>query len=49
MILKVYSLIIRVNQTKDLAQHESCEHKYGSNESVCNSLQKRNYGGCRYT
>ena len=45
MNVKVFNLMSRVNKTRFLVQHESCECKYGSNESVCNSKQKLNHNG----
>ena len=36
MVLKVDNLITEVNETKHLAQHESCECKCGLIESACN-------------
>ena len=36
MALKVDNLITEVNETKHLAQHESCECKCGLIESACN-------------
>ena len=32
----VFSLILWVNETRVLVQHESCECKCGLNESACN-------------
>ena len=46
MILKLYNLITGVNETKHLAQYESCESKCELNESVCNLLQKLNHDEC---
>ena len=40
MNLKVFNLMSKVNETRLLVQHESCECKCGLNESVCNSKQK---------
>ena len=37
MIVKVFSLMLSVNETRFLVQHESCDCKYGLNESACNS------------
>ena len=45
--LKVFTLMSGVNETKILVQHESCKHKCGLNESVCNSKQKWNHDECR--
>ena len=46
MILKVYNLTSRVNETKCFVEHESCECKRGLNESVYNSLKKQNQDEC---
>ena len=40
MNVKVFNLILRVNKTRFLAQHKSCECKCGLNEIICNSKQK---------
>ena len=45
--VKIFNLMSRVNETRFLVRHESCECKYGLNESVCNSKQKRNCGEYR--
>ena len=45
MNVKVFNLMSGVNKTRFLVQHESCECKCGSNESVCNSKQKLNHNG----
>ena len=37
MNLKVFNLMLRVNETRLLVQNESCECKCGLNKSVCNS------------
>ena len=37
MIVKVFSLMLSVNEARFLVQHESCDCKYGLNESACNS------------
>ena len=37
---KGFNLISRVNETRFLDYHESCECKCRLNESVCNSMQK---------
>ena len=47
MYANVFNLMSRVNETRFLVQHESCECKCGLNESVCNSVQKWNYEECR--
>ena len=33
---KVFNLMMWVNETRFLVQHESCECKFGMNESACN-------------
>ena len=38
--VKVFNLMLRVNETKVLVQHELCKCKCQLNESVCNSKQK---------
>ena len=38
----------RVNETRFLVQHESCECRCGLNESVCNSNQKWIHNECRW-
>ena len=47
---KGFNLILRLNETRFLIQHESCECKCGLNESVCNSKQKWNHNkfSCEY-
>ena len=40
MNVKVFDLMSRINKTRFLVGHESCECKCWSNESVCNSQQK---------
>ena len=47
MNVKVFNSMSRVNETRFLAQHESCECKCGLNKSVCNSKQKWNHNECR--
>ena len=36
----------RVNETRLIVQHKSCECKCGLNERVCNSKQKWNHDKC---
>ena len=36
----------RVNETRFLVQHESCECQCGLNENVCNSKQEWNHDKC---
>ena len=40
----------KVNETRFIMkiQHELCDCKYGLNESICNSKQKRNHDECRW-
>ena len=40
MNVKVFNLMSKVNETRFLVQHESCECKYRLNESVCNWKEK---------
>ena len=47
LILKVYTWISGVNETKYLVQNEWWECKCVLNESVCNSSLKRNQDKCR--
>ena len=47
MNVKEFSLTSRVNETRFLVQHESCECKCRLNEGVCNSKQKWNHDECR--
>ena len=42
MNVKVLMLMLWVNETRFLVQHESCESKCISNENVCNWNQKWN-------
>ena len=42
MNVKVFNLMSGVNETRFLAQNESCERKCGFNWCVCNSRQKWN-------
>ena len=46
MNMKVFSLVLGVNETRFIVQHKSCKCKCGLNESVCNSKQKWNRGEC---
>ena len=47
MKIKCLNLISLVNETKFLYQHESRQHKYRLNKSVCNSKQKWNHNEFR--
>ena len=40
MNVKVFNLMLSVNETRFLVQHDFCECKCTLNESVCNSKQK---------
>ena len=40
MNVKVFDLMLRVNETRSLVQHESCECNCWLNKSICNSKQK---------
>ena len=46
MIVKVFNLMSRVNETKSLVQDGSCEGKCTLNKSTCNSKQRWNHGEC---
>ena len=46
--VKVFNLMLRVNEIRSLVHHESCEYKYGLSESLTNSKQKWNYDECRF-
>ena len=43
MNVKVFNLMLRVNETKVLVQHELCKCKCRLNEIVCNSKQNWNH------
>ena len=43
MNVKVFNLILRVNETRFVVKYELCQCKCRLNESVCNSKQKRNH------
>ena len=45
--MNVFNLVSGVNETRFIVQHESCECKYGLNETVCNSKQKWNCDECQ--
>ena len=47
MNVKVFNLMSRVNETRFLVQHESCECKYRLNGNVCILKQKWNHDKCR--
>ena len=38
---------VRVNETRMLVLHESCEFQFGLDKLVCNSKQKWNHNECR--
>ena len=46
MNVKVFNLMLVVNETRFLVQNKLCECKCGLNESVCNSKQKWNHNEC---
>ena len=46
MNVKVFNLMSRVNETRFLVQHESCECKYRLNGNVCILKQKWNHDKC---
>ena len=48
MNLEAFNLMLGVNETRFIVQHESCECKCGLNESVSNSKQKCNHNECRW-
>ena len=43
MNVKAFNLMLGVNDTRLLVQHELCECTCGMNESECNSKQKWNH------
>ena len=45
--MNVFNLVSGVNETRFIVRHESCECKYGLNETVCNSKQKWNCDECQ--
>ena len=47
MLEYMFQIILSVNETRFLIQHNSCERKYRLSENVCNSKQKWNHGKCR--
>ena len=48
MNVNVFNLISRVNETRLLVQHQSCEGKYRSNNNVSNSKYIWNQDECRF-
>ena len=48
MSVNVFNLISRVNETRLLVQHQSCEGKYRSNNNVSNSKYIWNQDECRF-
>ena len=46
MNIKVFNLMLWVNETRFLVQHESCECKCRINKDVCISKQKGNHDEC---
>ena len=47
MNVKIFNLMPRVNETRFLIQHESCESKCRLNEIACNSKPTQSYDECR--
>ena len=47
MNVKVFNLVLGVNEARFLVQHESCECECRLNQSVCSSRQKWNRCECR--
>ena len=47
MNLKVFNLISRSNQTKQIKWHESCKCECKLNSSACNNKQKWNKNKCK--
>ena len=47
MNVKIFNLVPRVNETRFLIQHESCESKCRLNEIACNSKPTQSYDKCR--
>ena len=47
MNLTVFNLILGVNETRFLVQHELCEFKCRLNENTCNSKRKWNRDKCQ--
>ena len=45
-ILKKIDLVSSINEKRFSVQHESCECKYGLNESACNWNKKWNLDEC---
>ena len=46
---KIFNSMSRLNETRLLVQHESCECKFEFNKSVFNLKQKWNYDECWMT
>ena len=47
MNVKIFSLLSRLNETRLLVRHESCEWKFEFNKSACSNLkQKWNHDEC---
>ena len=47
MNVKVFNFMSKVNGTRFLVDHKSCECKCRSNGNVCNLIQKWDHGKCR--
>ena len=45
--VKVFNLMLGVNETRVLVHQELCEGKCRLNKSVCNSKQKWNHNECQ--
>ena len=45
--MKVYSFLMRLNETRNVLWHESCKYVCRLNSSVCNSKQICNSDTCR--
>ena len=47
LIVKVYNLMSRTNETRHIKWHETCKCKYRLDVSVCNNKQRWNDDECR--
>ena len=45
--LKVFNLMLRTNETRNIKWHETCKCKYRLDASVCNNKQRWNNDKCR--
>ena len=47
LIVKVFNLMLRTNETKNIKWHETCKCECGLNAVVCNNKQRCNKNKCK--